>query len=88
MRNKYTSLLLLVICLTTATTAFTQQDAASKNDRKDKREANGIGGKEHNAEILGVKIGMDFKKIRGFGGATKKRRNVSAFGFNFFRLTK
>lgn len=59
MKNKYTSLLLLVICLTTAATAFAQQDATSKNDRKDKREANGIGGKEHNAEILGVKIGMD-----------------------------
>ena len=59
MRNRCKCLLLLVICLTTAPAVLAQHNGASKNDRKDKREANGIGGKEHNAEILGVKIGMD-----------------------------
>jgi len=59
MRNRCKCLLLLVICLITATAALAQHNGASKDERKDKREANSIGGREHNAEILGVKIGMD-----------------------------
>jgi len=41
------------------TTAFAQKENGSKNNRKADRETNSIGGKEHDAEILGVKIGMD-----------------------------
>jgi len=41
------------------TAAFAQKDIGSKNNRKTDREANSIGGKEHDAEIVGVKIGMD-----------------------------
>ena len=50
----------LIFCISTVPTAFAQKDAAaSKSDRQDKRKTESIGGKEHNAEILGVKIGMD-----------------------------
>lgn len=58
MKDKSASFLLLIaLCLGAASTTFAQKTA--KNDPKDKRQTNGIGGKEHDAEILGVKIGMD-----------------------------
>lgn len=60
MKERFKILFLsLVLCLSAATTAFAQKDTASKKDRKGERETKSIGGREHNAEILGVKIGMD-----------------------------
>ncbi len=59
MKNRFTSLILLfILCLSAANAAFAQKDAGSKNNRRGE-EKNSIGGKEHNAQILGVKIGMD-----------------------------
>ena len=51
--------MLLALCVSAATATFAQKNAASKNDRRGERETKSIGGREHNAEILGVKIGMD-----------------------------
>ena len=61
MKKNLTNLLLSVfICLSLMTLAFGQKERDSKNDRKSKeRETTSIGGKEHDAEIVGVKIGMD-----------------------------
>ncbi len=57
---RFTSIfLLLFLCFGAAATAFAQKDVAAENDRKGKRETNSIGGREHEAAILGVKIGMD-----------------------------
>lgn len=60
MKYKHTNLLfLVVICLSVITVAFAQKDTDSKNTPKPDREKSSIGGKEHDAEIVGVKIGMD-----------------------------
>ncbi len=60
MKYKHTNLLfLVVICLSVITVAFAQKDTDSKNTSKPDREKSSIGGKEHDAEIVGVKIGMD-----------------------------
>lgn len=48
--------LLLILC---AATASAQKDVAPENGKNDKRATKSIGGREHEAAILGVKIGMD-----------------------------
>jgi hypothetical protein len=60
MKNRLANLFLLfVLCFCAATAAFAQKDGASKKDRKGAGETDSIGGREHAAEILGVKLGMD-----------------------------
>lgn len=60
MKYKHTNLLLsVVICLSVITVTFAQKEVNSKSDKKTDRETISIGGKEHDAEIVGVKIGMD-----------------------------
>jgi len=60
MKNKYANLLLLfILCGWSATASAQQKDNASRNNQKADRSTKSIGGREHQTEILGVKIGMD-----------------------------
>lgn len=58
MKYIFTSLFLLTVFCLSVATVFSQENQATKNDRKSKRQTNGIGGREHDAEILGVRVGM------------------------------